>query len=156
MGLYHSFDTKTHSSKPKIILGVAESDAHIVANHLIAIYLRDCGFDVVNLGACTPVQDFMDAYMENSSAIAIVIGSLNGHAAEDLQELESLKKKYNVNCPIILGGNLSVGSEKEKNLHSNLKKLGVDIILETPDQLLTVLRTLIDQSQIQNQEYLYA
>ena len=61
-----------------IILGVAESDAHAVANHLIAMHLREHGFDVLNLGVCTPLADFAAAHLAHPETNAVVIGSLNG------------------------------------------------------------------------------
>ena len=45
----------------KVILGVAASDSHAVANHLIAHSLRGLGYTVVNLGTCTPVEEFAEA-----------------------------------------------------------------------------------------------
>ncbi|MYR02123.1 methylaspartate mutase, partial [Streptomyces sp. SID6139] len=40
---------------------MAASDSHAVANQLIAHGLRAQGFDVVNLGTCTPVAEFAAA-----------------------------------------------------------------------------------------------
>jgi methylaspartate mutase sigma subunit len=126
----------------KIILGVAASDSHVVANYLISFYLREHGFEVINLGVCTPLTDFMRAYDENRDALAIAIGSLNGHALEDLRELELLKQRHQVRCPIIVGGNLSVGSQKRDSLAAELEALGVSTILESPEQLLQALEEL--------------
>lgn len=125
-----------------VILGVAGSDTHVVANHLIAHMLREKGYNVVNLGACTPLQDFMDAYAKNRDAIAIVIGSLNGHAKDDLRGLLELKQQYGVRCPVILGGNLSVGSQKELGLEEYFKALGVDTVMNRPELLAHQLRAL--------------
>ena len=123
----------------KIILGVAASDSHVVANYLISFYLRDQGFEVINLGVCTPLADFMRAYDEHRDALAIAIGSMNGHALEDLRELEMLKQRHQVHCPIIVGGNLSVGSQKRETLAEEFKAVGVSMILESPEQLLHTL-----------------
>lgn len=93
------------ADRPLVILGVAASDPHVVANHLIAMHLRENGFEVVNLGACTPALAFMEAWQRHPSALAILIGSLNGHAVEDLADLALLKRDFQVRCPIIVGGN---------------------------------------------------
>jgi methylaspartate mutase sigma subunit len=125
-----------------VILGVAASDTHVVANHLIAHMLRENGYEVVNLGACTPLQDFMDAHKQNPDALAIVIGSLNGHAKDDLRGLLELRQQYGIRCPVILGGNLSVGSQKELGLEDSFKTLGVDIVLNQPELLAQQLLSL--------------
>ncbi|EYF05459.1 cobalamin-dependent protein [Chondromyces apiculatus] len=131
----------------KVILGVAASDAHAVANHLIAHYLRGLGFQVINLGVCTPVSEFMGAYDEHRDALAIAIGSMNGHALQDLRELKLLKQRHQVRCPVILGGNLSVGSRKRDGLEADLQEVGVTMILESPEQLGQHLLRLRDQQR---------
>jgi methylaspartate mutase sigma subunit len=122
-----------------VVLGVAASDAHAVANHLIAYSLRAGGFDVVNLGTCTPVSEFAEAVRDNPEALAVVIGSLNGHVHEDLRDLREAKDTGDISCPVIVGGNLSVGSQKNLSDLDRLHALGVDHILSRPDQLPALL-----------------
>jgi methylaspartate mutase sigma subunit len=129
----------------KVLLGVAASDAHAVANHLIAYHLRALGFQVINLGVCTPVSEFMRAHDEHPDVLAIAIGSMNGHALQDLRELKLLKQRHHVRCPVILGGNLSVGSRKRDSLEAELHEVGVTIILESPEELGKYLSRLRDQ-----------
>jgi methylaspartate mutase sigma subunit len=125
-----------------VILGVAASDSHVVANHLIAHGLRAQGFHVVNLGTCTPVAEFAAALVEHPEAEAVIIGSLNGHAYEDLQELPGARAQGLLDCPVILGGNLSVGSHKESADTERLRQLGVDVILSDPELLSATLDEL--------------
>lgn len=129
--------------RPLVILGVAASDPHVVANHLIAMHLRDNGFEVVNLGACTPVPEFMEAWQRHPSALAILIGSLNGHAAEDLAGLADFKREFQVRCPVAVGGNLSVGAVKSGEERARLLADGVDAVLTDADDILPFLRALI-------------
>lgn len=125
-----------------VILGVARSDAHSVANQLIALRLRLAGFTVINLGACTPLEEFSDALVGHPDAEAVVIGSVNGHAYDDLKELPSLRAAGRLQCPIILGGNLSVGSEKHGSDRQRLLDLGVDHIVDDIDRLPLLLDLL--------------
>jgi methylaspartate mutase sigma subunit len=129
-------------SERQVIIGVAKSDAHAVANHLIAMRLRLDGYTVINLGVCTPLEDFAEALAQYPDAEAIVIGSLNGHAYEDLCELPQLRASGRIHCPVILGGNLSVGSHKESDEHARLLALGVDHILDDADQIPLLLDLL--------------
>ncbi len=125
-----------------LILGVAASDAHAVANQLIAMMLRQKGFLVINLGVCTPLEEFAEAYRANPQAEAVLIGSLNGHAYEDLKALPELRSEGRLACPIILGGNLSVGSHKGPETVNRLRDLGVDHILHDPHELPALLDEL--------------
>jgi methylaspartate mutase sigma subunit len=126
-----------------IVMGVAASDAHVVANHLIAMYLRKQGFRVINLGACTPTVEFMQAAAAcGGELVAVVIGSLNGHALEDLADLPQARAKYGVRAPVAVGGNLSVGAVKDARIEERLEALGVDCVLRHPAQLVHALRAL--------------
>lgn len=125
-----------------IVLGVAASDAHVVANHLIAMYLRHQGFEVVNLGACTPTEAFMQAASEATGLVAVLIGSLNGHALDDLADLPALRQRYGISAPIMVGGNLSVGAIKNDQVIADLHALGVDVVLQHPRQVVGALDAL--------------
>ncbi|MER9071155.1 cobalamin-dependent protein [Mesorhizobium sp. M0902] len=125
-----------------IILGVAESDAHVVANKLIEYELSISGFNVINLGACTPVEEFVDAFQAHPYADAIVIGSLNGHAYEDLRSIRDAKKDLLISCPIIVGGNLGVTREQAAKTKEELLSLGVDYVLDDAAELPFLLNHL--------------
>jgi methylaspartate mutase sigma subunit len=126
-----------------VILGVAESDAHAVANRLIAHQLREHGFTVVNLGVCTPLAEFADALDRDPQAEAVLIGSLNGHAAQDLAELPALRAAGRLQRPVVVGGNLSVGCRKDGSVQ-RLRELGVDHVLDDASELLLLLDELRD------------
>ena len=141
----HDQEPGRHGSEPEtrvVILGVAASDSHAVANHLITHGLRDLGFTVVNLGTCTCVNEFAAACAQYPQAEAVLIGSLNGHIHEDLRDLPAARKSGAIPIPVIVGGNLSVGSHKDASAHDRLYALGVDRILEHPDELPDLLDEL--------------
>ncbi|MET9799321.1 cobalamin-dependent protein [Streptomyces sp. NPDC006368] len=128
--------------KRTVILGVAASDAHVVANQLIAHALRAQGFHVVNVGTCTSVAEFAAAYADHPEAEAVIIGSLNGHAYEDLQDLPAARAQGLLDCPVILGGNLSVGSYKNPADIERFHGIGVDVVLSDPELLPATLDEL--------------
>lgn len=125
-----------------VILGVAASDAHAVANQLIAESLRLAGFTVVNLGVCTPLDDFAASFEDYPDALAVAIGSTNGHAFDDLRALPELRRLGRLACPIVLGGNLSVGHHKTDSDWERLLHLGVDHIAEKVEDLHDTLMTI--------------
>jgi methylaspartate mutase sigma subunit len=128
-----------------VVLGVTASDSHVVANHMISIYLRGQGFHVVNLGPCTPTEEFMRVAATAPDLVAVLIGSLNGHALDDLADLPRWRADYQIHAPIIVGGNLSVGALKSENVAGKLMALGVDAVIEHPRQILTTLLHLPSQ-----------
>lgn len=138
--------TTDRTAGPLVILGVAASDSHAVANHLIAHSLRARGFRVVNLGTCTPVAEFAAAYRRHPDAVAVLIGSLNGHAHEDLRELPAARRLGAIGCPVVLGGNLSVGSYKDTAAVERLRALGVDHVLSDLSRLPALLDRLRRES----------
>ncbi|MBB5867180.1 methylaspartate mutase sigma subunit [Allocatelliglobosispora scoriae] len=125
-----------------VILGVAASDSHAVANHLIAQALRTRGFTVVNLGVCTPVAEFADACERHPTAEAVIIGSLNGHVHEDLADLPAAKESGRIGVPVLVGGNLSVGAAKDPAAARHLRALGVDHVLDSVHELFELLDEL--------------
>lgn len=137
-GHHHSVDAE----RRLVLLGVAASDSHAVANHLIAYLLRAHGFTVINLGTCTPISDFVKAFQENPEAEAVIIGSINGHAFEDLRDLREARATGVITCPVIVGGNLSVGSHKKPAAIARLYEIGVDRVLENPKDLPATLNQL--------------
>lgn len=77
-----------NSNNGLLVVGNAESDARVVANKLIGDELRLLGYNIINLWAWTPNEEFVDAFRANLDTGAVVIGSLDAHAYEDLKDLQ--------------------------------------------------------------------
>lgn len=136
----------------EIIVAMTESDAHVVANKLLEVYLQEQGYSIINLGACTPLREVAETAAANAPQ-AIVLGSQNGHALEDISGLSSLKTEFHIDCPVILGGNLSVGAEKSDDLERKLKTAGVDFICQDFEDLSALLEELAQYSTQQEVKY---
>ncbi|MBB4688771.1 cobalamin-dependent protein [Amycolatopsis jiangsuensis] len=132
----------TGSGRGVLVLGVTASDAHSVANQLIAHRLRAEGYTVHNLGACTSIEEFARAVREHPETLAVVVGSLNGHAYDDLRPLPAARAAGELACPVVLGGNLSVGSHKDGGTEDRLRALGVDHVLTGLGDLVPLLHEL--------------
>jgi methylaspartate mutase sigma subunit len=122
----------------QVVLAMTESDAHVVGNKLLEIFLEESGFRVNNRGACTPLREVFEVASQDNF-LAIILGSQNGHALEDLEKLKVLRNEFNTYCPVILGGNLSVGAEKSANINERFALAGVDYIVSDFEMLIKKL-----------------
>ena len=130
--------------RTEVILAGAASDAHVVGLRLAELHLRACGFDVISYGAATPLEEVVIATQAHPAAVAVVIGSVNGHALEDLRGLRELRQSAAIHCPVVLGGNLGCGSQRDHATERHrLKAAGVDIIVDTIEELPDVLSSLV-------------
>jgi methylaspartate mutase sigma subunit len=128
-------------SAPAVIIAVTESDVHVVGNRLLEMALLKEGFRVINLGVCTSTQDLVEAYRSNDNIIAIAIGSINGHAGQDLSGFGQLRRDYQISCKIFFGGYMEVGrrARMEDFSEDRLEVFGIDEILDDIPQLVTRL-----------------
>ena len=112
------------------------------------IFLKESGFIVNNRGACTPLAEVFEATTQMLT-LAIVLGSQNGHALEDISELNNLRKAYGYDIPVYIGGNLSVGANKADDLPKKFKAAGVDYLVSDFEELKLELTKLTNQTDIQ-------
>lgn len=56
-------------SKGKVVLGTVEGDVHDIGIKLVGMMLEGAGLEVVNLGADTPKEEFLEAIKEHSADI---------------------------------------------------------------------------------------
>jgi methylaspartate mutase sigma subunit len=119
-----------------VIIGVAASDAHAVANRLIELRLAQAGY-----------EDFADGLAQHPDAIAVAIGSLNGHAVEDLSPLREARAAGQLGVPVIVGGNLAVTAAGRALAADALRDLGVDYVLDGVTGLVPLLDRLAARSR---------
>ncbi|SDD36613.1 cobalamin-dependent protein [Actinokineospora iranica] len=129
-------------SRRRLVLGVAASDAHAVANRLIHLMLVQQGFRPHNLGVCTPLAEFADAAADLDAA-AVIVGSVNGHAVEDLRGLPDLRRMGRLRCPVVFGGRPSIDAAGHPAARARLRDLGVDHVLDRPEELPAVLDSIL-------------
>ncbi len=117
----------------KVVTGVVGNDIHVVANRLIDISLQSRGFEVLNLGVNTYLEEFIDAVVEIDADI-LLISSLNGEAEGWCRDLLFMKQKYDLSKVIfIIGGNLSVGEASTEEIIPKYKEYGFDLVFHQVD-----------------------
>ena len=67
-----------------LVMGTIGSDAHVIGSYIMTYALKEADFNVINLGAMVPQQEFIDAAIE-SNADAILISSLYGMGVLDCE-----------------------------------------------------------------------
>ncbi len=112
--------------KITIITGTVGEDSHSIGSRLLSRVFRENGFHVVELGALTPPQEFIDAAKE-TAADAILASSLYGMAEIDLADFKNNCKEAGLeNVILYLGGYLMVGRHDWKEAEDKFKALGFD------------------------------
>jgi methylaspartate mutase S subunit len=125
-----------HASRPRIVIGMTESDCHTVSIYLLKLFLEERDIAVLNLGACVSLERMFDA-AKKFAAHAIAFGAQNGHAYDDLAGLHYYKNRYAAAYPVFVGGNLTLGAEKQSNVEQRFLDIGVDYVVSDFESLLS-------------------
>jgi methylaspartate mutase S subunit len=125
--------------KRTIVTGTAGQDSHVIGIKILSRYLRDQGFNVVELGGLTPPEDFIKAAQE-TAADAILVSSLYGMAEIDLVGFKEKCVEAGLGDVLLyLGGNLAVGRHNFKDDEEKFKAMGFDRVYPPEVDLATVV-----------------
>jgi len=109
-----------------VVTGTVGVDAHVIGTKIISRVLREEGFNVVELGAQTPPEEFIKAAQE-TDADAIMMSSLYGMAEIDLQGFKEKCLEAGLGKVLLyIGGILGVMKHDFKEDEEKFKKLGFD------------------------------
>jgi methylaspartate mutase sigma subunit len=119
----------------RIVMGVIGHDIHVVSNRIIAIALREYGYEVCNLGVDNSAENFLDAAIE-FEADAVVVSSLNGEAEHWCNNFGPLFKNADKEHVYrYLGGNLIVGNKPVEEVVDEFLKFGFHRVFHRPPNL---------------------
>ncbi len=97
------------SEQVTVITGTVGVDAHVIGTKVISRALRDAGFNVIELGAQTPADEFIKVGQE-TAAHAMLISSLYGMAELDLSGFRDKCVEAGLDEVLLyVGGILGVG-----------------------------------------------
>jgi len=109
-----------------IITGTVGVDAHVIGTKILSRALREAGFNVVELGAQTPAEEFIKVARE-TDADAILMSSLYGMAEQDLRGFKEQCLEAGLDDILLyIGGILAVSKHDFKEDEVKFKKLGFD------------------------------
>lgn len=88
---------------PVIVLATVEGDIHDIGKNLVAMMLKNHGFQVVDLGKDVPAQTIIDAAREHHAAI-IGLSALMTTTMQRMRDVVRLKEEAGLDCKIMVGG----------------------------------------------------
>lgn len=115
----------------RVLIATPKSDCHAVALKLLEIFLAGRGHDVKNIGPCSSSYEIaLEA--AGFEPEAIFISAQNGHALQDLTDLRDYLRVFGAQgVPVFIGGNLTVGAEKDHSeVRAEFKAIGITVIQE--------------------------
>jgi methylaspartate mutase S subunit len=128
--------------KITIVTGTVGQDSHVIGIKILSRFLKDEGFNVVELGGLTSPEEFIKAAQE-TAADAILISSLYGMAEFDLMGFKDKCVEAGLgNVLLYLGGNLAVGRHNFKDDEQKFKTMGFDRVYPPEVDLAVVLSDL--------------
>lgn len=133
---------------PTVVLGVIGSDAHVVGVTILEHALKESDFDVVNLGAQTPAEEFAESAAEYD-ADAVLVSSMNGHAKRNCDGLHEMFAARGIDPITLVGGNLTVGQTTAEDVRDQFLSMGFDYVFEsgaTPEETVETLKDALDYS----------
>ena len=132
----------SRSKAKRIVIGVIGNDIHSVANRILAIGLRENGYDVCNLGVNSMPDDFVDAATE-FDADAVIVSSLNGEGEFWCRDVrDRMRQAGLMQIRLYAGGNLVVGSRDPHEVQTLYKSYGFDRAYHMTSQLDVLFRDL--------------
>jgi methanogenic corrinoid protein MtbC1 len=115
-----------------IVIGAVAGDQHAVPIAMAADLLRGRGFTVIDLGANTPVETFVDAANTADRLLAVGISSSTAGVDDNvIATADALRDQ--VGCPIVIGGH---GIEDEaRRAHADAITSSANDMLEAFDRI---------------------
>ena len=125
-----------------LVTGTVGQDAHVIGVKILSRFLKDNGYNVVELGGLTSPEEFIQAAQE-TAADAILVSSLYGMAEYDLTGFKEKCLEAGLgNVLLYLGGNLAVGRHDFKDDEKKFKAMGFDRVYPSEIDLTIVLADL--------------
>ena len=86
------------------MLGAVAGEEHALAGAILADLIRGAGFDVVDLGANTPTDSFVDAARGASRLVAVIVGAITSGRDADVERAVAGLHGSGVAAAVLVGG----------------------------------------------------
>ncbi len=91
------------SQMPTIVIATVHGDIHDIGKNLVALMLKNYGFNVIDLGKDVPKETIVDAAIENNASI-IALSALMTTTMAEMRNVVDLAKEKGATAKIIIGG----------------------------------------------------
>lgn len=130
------------ANKKKLVTGTVGQDAHVIGVKILSRFLKDSGYEVIELGGLTSPEEFIQAAQE-TAADAILVSSLYGMAEYDLTGFKNKCVEAGLGDVLLyLGGNLAVGRHDFQGDKKKFMEMGFDRVYPSEIDLTVVLADL--------------
>ena len=99
----------TNEKMPTIIIATVEGDIHDIGKNLVALMLRNYGYEVIDLGKDVPADKIIAAAKEHNASI-IVLSALMTTTMMRMKDTIALKQKENLDVKVMIGGAVTTQS----------------------------------------------
>ncbi len=89
--------------KVKIVIATVKGDLHDIGKNIVALVLRNYGYDVVDLGKNTPADIIVDTAVKGEADI-IALSALMTTTMEEMGKIVEMKNKMAPDKKVIIGG----------------------------------------------------
>lgn len=91
------------STMPTIVIATVKGDIHDIGKNLVALMLKNHGFQVVDLGKDVSKEDIIRAAREHQASI-IALSALMTTTMQEMKNVISLAKKEGLDAKVMVGG----------------------------------------------------
>ena len=88
---------------PSIVIATVHGDIHDIGKNLVALMLKNYGFNVIDLGKDVPKEEIVKAAKENNASI-IALSALMTTTMKEMRNVVDLAHEENLDSKIIIGG----------------------------------------------------
>ncbi len=96
-------DTDSGQKLPSIVIATVHGDIHDIGKNLVALMLKNYGFNVIDLGKDVPREEIIKAAKENDAKI-IALSALMTTTMKEMKNVVELAHAENLDAKIIIGG----------------------------------------------------
>lgn len=90
-------------NKPVVVIATVEGDIHDIGKNLVALMLKNYGFDVIDLGKDVPKEEIVRVARERSAQV-IALSALMTTTMQRMREVVDLAKQEGIDAKVMIGG----------------------------------------------------
>lgn len=96
-------DSSSQKKMPVVVIATVAGDIHDIGKNLVALMLKNYGFQVIDLGKDVPKETIIDAALENNAQI-IALSALMTTTMQEMKHVIEYAKERGVTAKVMIGG----------------------------------------------------